>query len=147
MKLRSTKGFTLIELVVVLIIIAILAMIAVPAYRNYVRRSMASEGKAVMGSVATAQKLYYTEHTAYYPVPSGTVSNLNGTENTNPLGVNTQANRYFRTYSVTSAAGNHSANTIAVAGDASGLQVNMAGTPTTTIAIEVFDGGNLQDGW
>jgi len=47
------KGFTLIELMIVVAIIGILAAIAIPAYQDYIARSQASEGISLAGGLKT----------------------------------------------------------------------------------------------
>jgi type IV pilus assembly protein PilA len=48
------KGFTLIELMIVVAIIGILAAIAIPAYQNYTIRAQVSEANSLVGGVETA---------------------------------------------------------------------------------------------
>lgn len=50
LKLQNQKGFTLIELMIVIAIIAILAAIALPAYNNYVAKSQVTEAVSLAAS-------------------------------------------------------------------------------------------------
>lgn len=52
--MNAQKGFTLIELMIVVAIIGILAAIAIPAYQDYIARSQASEGISLAGGLKTA---------------------------------------------------------------------------------------------
>src|SRR5215475_3013738 len=68
------KGFTLIELMIVIAIIGILAAIAIPAYQNYTIRSQVTEGLTLADGWKTAISEYYA-NTGCWPV----LANLTGT--------------------------------------------------------------------
>lgn len=59
--MENRKGFTLIELMVVILTVGILAAISVPIYRGRIDSVTWSEGKAAMGTIATALRIYAVE--------------------------------------------------------------------------------------
>lgn len=62
---RETRGFTLIELMVVMAIIAILAVLALPQYRVQLIAGRLEEAKPYLLSVAAAQRVYFNRSGAY----------------------------------------------------------------------------------
>ncbi len=63
---KNKKGFTLIELMVVVVIIGILATIAVPQYQKFQKKSRQSEAKAGLADLYTAQQVFKLQHKTYY---------------------------------------------------------------------------------
>lgn len=65
---KKSKGFTLIELMIVVAIIAILAAIAIPQYRKFQLKSKTSEAKTNLGAIRTCEEAYSAEHDVYLTV-------------------------------------------------------------------------------
>jgi len=74
---NNQKGFTLIELMIVVAIIGILAAIAIPNFLNYQLKAKTAEAKTNIGAIRTSQEAYKAENDAYQvctasPVAAGT---------------------------------------------------------------------------
>ncbi|MDM1269006.1 pilin [Acinetobacter indicus] len=68
--MNAQKGFTLIELMIVVAIIGILAAIAIPAYQDYTKRSHVTEGLNLAGG-AKAAVAEFSSSQGTYPLDNG----------------------------------------------------------------------------
>jgi prepilin-type N-terminal cleavage/methylation domain-containing protein len=59
------KGFTLLELIIVVIIVAVLAGLGIPQFLKTVERSKAAEGVTTLGALRSSQLRYYAEWNSY----------------------------------------------------------------------------------
>ncbi len=114
----KTKGFTLVELVIVIVIVGILSVVAVPVYRGYTKKAMATEGKALLGAINTSQKVYFAEWAMF--VNSGQSAVLD---------VNASTNKYFTTFTLTGNATGFTAGTAGSSG-AAGITLSLTGSST-----------------
>lgn len=61
----SQKGFSLVELMVVVGIIGILAALAIPRFANFQAKAKQAEAKSSLGHIHTLETAYHTDHDTY----------------------------------------------------------------------------------
>jgi type IV pilus assembly protein PilA len=64
-RLLNNKGFSLVELMVVVAIIGILASIAIPSLQRYMAKARQSEAKTNLASLYTSEKTFFAEYNTY----------------------------------------------------------------------------------
>ncbi len=62
---KSEKGFTLVELMIVVVIIGILASIAIPKFSSLISKTKVTEAKTQLGNIINLEKTYYLAEAAY----------------------------------------------------------------------------------
>lgn len=62
---RLKRGFTLVELLIVMVVVAILAVVALPAFNDSIRKSRRSEAMAALATLQQAQERWRGNHAAY----------------------------------------------------------------------------------
>ena len=89
----ASRGFTILELLVVFVIIGIVSAIALPAYFSQARKSYRAEVKAIMMETAQFMERYYTTNRTYVGAAPLTV--------VSPKGASATSKKYDLSFSVT----------------------------------------------
>ena len=136
MQRKSQKGFTLMELMVVIVIVAILAAVAVPLYINYVRDAARTEAKGAIGAVITAEQTYYQQNNSTYAPPTKFVpSPTPGSQN----GLNCDLTESLHNWDIQTTAGDNDGFTVTATGNkdtpAAGLTQNFKYTRTGDMTV------------
>ena len=121
------KGFTLIELMIVVAIIGILAAVAIPAYQDYIARAQVSEAVSLLGSAKTPFAEFFASQGAWPTAASDVMGNTTG--------------KY--TSSISIGASNTTApGSVTLIGTmrASSVNVNIA---SSTVGLNATDGGKV----
>ena len=95
---NKKKGFTLVELVITIAIVIILSVISVPIYRGYTTKAMYSEGYALLGTILSAQKSYYSEYGTFLYSNWGSNGGTGWSSYNEVLGIDARGNRYFTSF-------------------------------------------------
>lgn len=64
---KATKGFTLLELMIVIAVIGILSAIAIPRFSDAIKTSNEGGTKAALGAVRSGLSIYYSDMDGQYP--------------------------------------------------------------------------------
>ena len=62
---RKEKGFTLVELMIVVVIIGILASIAIPKFSSLISKTKVTEAKNILNQIINLEKTYYMANSVY----------------------------------------------------------------------------------
>jgi type IV pilus assembly protein PilA len=72
---RNTKGFTLVELLVVTVVIGVLASIAIPSFGSTKEKAYVASMKSDLRNLATAQEVYFSQYATH---KAGSATNVGG---------------------------------------------------------------------
>ncbi|MFT3762137.1 MAG: type IV pilin protein [Pseudoxanthomonas sp.] len=131
----KARGFTLIELMIVVAVVAILAAIAYPSYTEYVRRSYRAQAKADLVEYAGLAERFYTANNTYAGF-------------TLPTNVSPREGGATVRYNLTPAGAFGDASTFTITATPAGPQANdKCGTLSITQAGVKNSDGALADCW
>jgi type IV pilus assembly protein PilE len=63
--LKTHRGFTLIELMIVVVIVAILAAIGIPSYQDYIRRGRIAEAVSALSDIRVKMEQFFQDNRTY----------------------------------------------------------------------------------
>ena len=89
--MKKFKGFTLVELVIVIIIVGILSLVAVPIYKKYVEQAKVTEAKTSLDAIRKAYTLYNLE-------TGSTFGTAERAAYLTDIGIDLRNNKYFTAF-------------------------------------------------
>lgn len=73
----KSKGFTLIELIIVMVLLSILVAVAVPKYQNLTSQGTAAMQKGLANAVKSTWAIYIAQNTGAYPTVTALATAMN----------------------------------------------------------------------
>lgn len=125
----NNKGFSLIELMIVLAIIGVLGAISYPSYDSYMKKSRRSDAKIALQGMADRQERFYLQNNTY----TTNTANVGGTgteKNYYVLSINSADVNTFTLTATAVAGGPQATDTTTNHGDCTVLQLTAAGAKT-----------------
>ena len=132
--IKTKKGFTLVELVIVIVIVGILSIVSVPIYRGYVEKAMMTEGKVLLSAIAKAELAYHVQK-GYFLSVSGSQSS--------ELDIDASTNKYFRSFKTDSGSSAYYSNSMVLGAV---VQKDMYYDENECVDIYVY-GNNNNSSW
>ena len=131
-RIKNARGFTLIELMVVVAIVGILASLAYPSFMSQVRKSRRSDAVAALAAVQQAQERWRANNVAY---SSDVSSSSTGLKLVSGTTVASSYNLPSGYYSIAITGTSGSAYTLTATGVSGTSQASDTGCATLTVAV------------
>lgn len=112
----TTKGFSLIELLIVVSILGIVSAIAIPAYRGYIDTSRVTAVQNGLRTIYVQQQEYFSKNNRYYSTGNSCTDNTTTINTTLFSGTKVLDNTYFRFCILQSATSNFTARAEEISG-------------------------------
>ncbi len=135
---KDLRGFTLLEVLIVLVIVAVLAGLAVPAYQSAVEKSRSQEALLALGAVRESALRFYSINSTYVTAPANTFVGTNVYDYNPNLAIGGQTNMLF-SYALSGQAGLPAPTFVCTAtrlappaGVSGTISINQAGTIVRT---------------
>ena len=132
--IKNKKGFTLVELVIVIVIVGILSIISVPIYRGYVEKAIMTEGKILINAIGKSELAYHVKNDCFY-------STEGKVENDDILDVDARGNKYFKNFLARSGSGSMYGSSVN-ASASFGVRKDAYDGEDDVVSIEVYGSNN-----
>ena len=136
--MTNTRGFTLIELMIVIVIVGILFAVALPAYQSSVLRGHRADAQGILMDISAREERFMAQNNTY-TTDINTAAGLN-------IGTTTSNNGYYN-LSVAACGGGSIATCYLLTATATGGQANDTDCATITLSSAGVTSGTTANCW